>query len=181
MVSFKRGLLIPFTARWVFIIMSAYLLFIHIMRQLTLGNNEWPLMLSFFGSVMLMYLVFATTKFVEIDCNQNRIFEYVSIFWMKIGTKSDFKGIEKIYINSMKYRSNIGMAPSNMIAAWFWPDLSGAILNVYLKDHSGEKYFLFEERNKKKLYRRLVNANEVLKTQIFDNTSGVAVLISGVD
>lgn len=102
----------------------------------------------------------------EIDLAGRTYREYNSFLFLKSGKAKSFDEVEKIFINSGKVSQRVYTAHTTSSSVFL-----NVEYNAYLKFRSGEKIFLFSERNKNRMLRRAKQIAASLNTELQDNTS----------
>ena len=105
---------------------------------------------------------------VVVDLEKNRIgegFKIMGIIWIDWTSSS---GIEKIFINSTSATETFRHLTRTI-------DINHHAYKSFLKTNEGEKICVGISTDKEKLIGQLRPYNVNLKTEIFDNTSGVSV------
>jgi len=109
-------------------------------------------------------------EIVVIDTAKNRIGEgfkimgFIRLDWI------NYSGVERIFINSTSATETFRHLTRTI-------DINHHSYKAFLKTNEGEKVCVGVSSEKEKLIKQLKQYNISLRTEIFDNTSGVAVEI----
>jgi hypothetical protein len=103
-------------------------------------------------------------KKAVLNLEEKYFLDYVVILWVKNGDKISFEAIDLIYINEVQNASNFQSRGRSMV-------IRGIVYKAFLLLSNGQKVRLDEDKNYYKLLNRVAKYNELIKTQIQDNTS----------
>ncbi|MFM7859138.1 MAG: hypothetical protein ACKO96_46250, partial [Flammeovirgaceae bacterium] len=123
-----------------------------------------------------LFVAFSTMEFLFIDLTRKILFEYVWFLGIKIGRKTQFTSIDKIFFNRNKYVKQTYV----MLKMPFWvfdKNHEEFVFDSFLKIKSGEKIKFISRTDKDQLISELIAVNQIIKTKVYDNTSGEAVLV----
>lgn len=120
------------------------------------------------GLILIVVGIMMVTAYegTEIDPDRHLYREYNAFLFLKTGKRKSFEGIEKVYVNSGKVSQRMYSAHTSSSSVFH-----NVEYNAYLKLSSGEKIFLFTDRNKNRMLRRTKRIAESLHTALHDNTS----------
>ena len=129
-----------------------------------------------FAVFFVLFVAFSTKEFLSIDLKQRILFEYVWFLGLKIGKRTQFDSIEKIFFNRNKYvkRTYVMLRLPFLI---FDKNHNEFVFDSFLKLRSGEKIRFISRSDKEELIRELLIINQSIKTVVYDNTSGEAVQV----
>jgi hypothetical protein len=120
------------------------------------------------GSVLIVAAGFILTAAsgTEIDTSKNMYREYTSFFFiLKSGKWKQFKGAEKLFINSSKKSTQMHTAHTNHSSVFTDQEYNG-----YMKLTDGTKIHLLTSGKKEKLVATLNKAASFLQVPLQDNT-----------
>jgi hypothetical protein len=115
--------------------------------------------------LLVAVLIFTSYEGTEINPALRTYREYNSILFIKKGKQKKYDSIEKIFINSGTVSQKVYTAHTSTAATF-----SSIEYNAYLKFTEGVKVFLFSEKNKSRLLKRLHEISRSLNTPVVDNT-----------
>jgi len=134
--------------------------------------------MTFFNVGLLVYattnalavVIWTGKQIVVIDLEKNRIGEGIKILGLKYLDWVKYSGVEKIFINSTSETETFRHLTRTI-------DINHHSYKAFLKTNEGEKVCVGISTDKEKLIKQLKQYNSSLRTEIFDNTSGVAIEI----
>lgn len=120
-----------------------------------------------FAFVILCGLVLTASEGTEIDLKEQTFREYKSFFFIKTGTKEQYSGIEKIFINAFKSRQQMYTAHTTKSSIY-----ENIEYNAFLKFDDGTKVQLLQRRKKADLMKRVKKIASELDVLVDDQTAG---------
>jgi hypothetical protein len=139
-------------------------------------NPKEEMIIIFFTSCLALFVAFSTKQIFTIDLTQKIIFDHLWIVGIKIGKRYSLNSVQKIFFNRNKYVKRTYTA-SRMPFWIFGKDRPQFIYDSYLKFDSGEKIKFISRTDKDQLISELTTVNQIINTEVYDNTSGEAVLV----
>jgi hypothetical protein len=169
-ITIKQYSILPFIYQWVIFFSSVVYGWTSISQMIIHSRIELFSIAKLCGLLVLTFFGFTTCYQIDFNPVRKTFRRYVYFAGLKFGELYRFESIEKIFINRNKY---------------FRPERTGPvyrkdikmIYTAYLKFDSGEKIKLMESSRKNPLIAEITDYNKHLKTSIYDNTSGTAILI----
>ena len=114
---------------------------------------------------VLVGVLFITTRYgIQIDPAEKRYREYIKILGFNSGSWKLYDSIEKVFINPMKSSQTMTTRGN------YRTEIVKDEYMAFLKFGNGTRVELDEDSNKEKLLARLTRYNQVLHTNISDNT-----------
>ena len=117
--------------------------------------------------IILCGLVLTTSEGTEIDLKEKTFREYKSFFFIKTGTKEQYSGMEKIFINASKSRQQMYTAHTTKSSIY-----ENIEYNAFLKFDDGTKVQLLQRRKKADLMKRVKKIASELDVLVDDQTAG---------
>ena len=108
-----------------------------------------------------------TSEGTEIDLKEKTFREYKSFFFIKTGTKEQYSGMEKIFINASKSRQQMYTAHTTKSSIY-----ENIEYNAFLKFDDGTKVQLLQRRKKADLMKRVKKIASELDVLVDDQTAG---------
>ena len=138
---------------------------------IVLATNYKILTWTFFDTNPLIFIIGNFVSFVilsakdilVVDFDRKQIKEGFKILGLRHTDKTNFSGLEKIFINKI----NTSQAFRHLTRTMTIRD---EMYKAFLKTDEGDKYWIGIDRDKDKLIKRLKVINEDLTTEIYDYT-----------
>ena len=171
LVKLKKSFIFSTSIRWASICITTIFVFFSAKNRSDIEvSTQWEVMAVLFCAVLVLW---TTLEYVEIDVTKKTIYNYVSFVGLKFGKRESFDGIEKIFINRRKYGRGSNIFPRSIVNRVHYE----FVFQSYIKFSDGEKMEFAADHDCEKLIERLKAMNSVFKTDLYNNTSGEAVLI----
>lgn len=119
------------------------------------------------SGILILFAAVIVTAYegTEIDPSSGSYREYNAFLFIKKGKRKRYGSIESIFVNAGKVSQKIYTAHTTSSSTF-----SSVEYNAYLKFGDGNKIFLFSDKNRRRLMRRLQHVAGKLNTSIVDNT-----------
>ena len=108
-------------------------------------------------------LITARRKII-LNLDYKYFYEYVSILWLKNGSKISFEEVEMIYVNKILTSGSFQSRGRSLA-------IKGIIYKAFLLFSDDNNIRLDEDKDKDKLMKRIAKYNQIINTKIQDNTS----------
>ncbi len=118
--------------------------------------------------IVLSGLVLTAAEGTEINLASNTFLEYKSFFFINSGTRENFSGMEKIFINTSKSRQRMYTAHTTKSSIY-----ENIEYNAFLKFDDGTKVHLLKRRKKDDLMKRVSTIKATLDVPVEDHTIAV--------
>jgi len=115
-----------------------------------------------FGNLLALIILTAKDILV-VDFDNSQIKEGFKVLGLRHTDKTEFSGLEKIFINKINTSQEFRQIANTMT-------IYDETYKAFLKTNEGDKYWIAINRDKDKLIKRLRVINENLKTEIYDYT-----------
>jgi hypothetical protein len=115
--------------------------------------------------MLLSGLVITASEGTEIDLFNKTFLEYKSFFFIKSGTKENYSGMEKIFINTSKTKQQLYTAHTTKSSIY-----ENIEYNAFLKFDDGTKVHLLQKRKKAHLMKRVDKFAAELDVPVEDQT-----------
>ena len=115
--------------------------------------------------MMLCGLLLTASEGTEIDLAGKTFQEYKSFFFIKTGTKEEYSGMEKIFINTSKTKQQLYTAHTTKSSIY-----ENIEYNAFLKFDDGTKVHLLQKRKKADLLKKVNKIAAQLDVSVEDQT-----------
>jgi hypothetical protein len=168
-ITIKQYSILPFIYKWVIFFYAIAYGWTSISQMIVHSRIAVFSLVKLCGLLALAFFGFTTCYQIDFDPVRKTFRRYVYFAGLKFGKIYHYHIIEKIFINSEKYLERYEQM--------YYYNNKKNIFIAFLKFDNGEKITLLQTTEKKSMIAKLISYNKHLKTSIYDNTSGTAILI----
>ena len=159
MIKIKHSYYFSSSVRYTLVFIS--FLFFYFIVFVPFDNLSIRLLMILF--ILLFSTVFFTREGIIIDCSTKQYTHSIHIFGLQLGIPYSYEGIEKLFINRIQLtgrQKTIGHA--GYVRSYHYV--------CYIKLLDGTKFLFDYDNDKDELVDRLHRYNELLKTNIYDQS-----------